>query len=87
MPLFGVLLGFALALAGRRSRPALALFRVAMAASIALQAIGAFCYPSSWNRIPVSVDTQHDRLWDWGDTEIRRCLEEGPYWPAGGSLR
>jgi len=87
MPLFGVLLGFALAWAGRRSRAALHLFRAAIAASIGLQAIGAFCYPSSWNRIPVSVDTQHERLWDWGDTEIRRCLEEGPYWPGGGSLR
>ena len=87
MPLFGVLLGFALAWAGRRSRAALYALRAAITASIALQAIGAFCYPSSWNRIPVSVDTQHDRLWDWRDTEIRRCLEEGPYWPAGGSLR
>jgi hypothetical protein len=87
MPLFGVLLGFALAWAGRRSRTALYAFRAAIAASIALQAIGAFYYPSSWNRIPVSVDAQHERLWDWGDTEIRRCLEEGPHRPAIWRLR
>jgi hypothetical protein len=87
MPLFGVLLGFALAWAGQRSRTALYTLRAAIAFSIALQVVGAFYYPSSWNRIPVSVDTQHERLWDWGDTEIRRCLEEGPIWPGGGSLR
>ena len=87
MPLFGVLLGFALVWAGQRSRPALHAFRAAIAASIALQTIGAFCYPSSWNRIPVSVDVQHERLWDWADSEIRRCLEEGPFWPEWRSLR
>ena len=86
MPLFGVLLGFALVWARQRSRPALLAFRGAIAVAIALQAIGAFCYPSSWNRVPVSVDVAHERLWDWGDSEIRRCLEEGPYWPASYAL-
>ena len=86
MPLFWVLLGFALVWARQRSRPALFAFRGAIAAAIALQTIGAFCYPSSWNRLPISVDVAHERLWDWDDSEIRRCLEEGPHWPASYAL-
>ena len=82
MPLFGVLLAFALVWARTRSPATRAVFHVAIAFSIALQAIGAFCYPSSWNEVPGSVDLHHDRLWDWRDTEILRCLEEGPYVPA-----
>jgi len=82
MPLFGALLGFALAWAGGHSRRALTALRVAIAVSIGLQAIGALCYPSSWNSVPVTVDLAHERLWDWRDSEISRCLEEGPVWPA-----
>jgi hypothetical protein len=50
--------------------------------SIAVQLIGAFCYPSSWNLEPRNVDTHHERLWDWRDTELSRCLIE-----KFGSLR
>jgi len=82
MPLFGVLLAFALVWARTRSPATRAVFHVAIAFSIALQAIGALCYPSDWNKVPGSVDLHHDRLWDWRDTEIRRCLEEGPWVPA-----
>ena len=32
--------------------------------SIAVQTVGAFCYPSTWNRLPVTVDLNHDRLWN-----------------------
>lgn len=86
MPLFGVLLGFALVWAGARARAFRLAFGVAIAGSVALQAIGAFCYPSSWNSHPVTVDLQHERLWDWRDTEISRCLAEGPHWPASYEL-
>lgn len=85
MPLFGVLLG--LALAAAPAGTARAALHAAIAAGIALQAIGAFYYPSSWNRIPVSVDQRHERLWDFRDSEIRRCLEEGPHWPPRIPLR
>jgi hypothetical protein len=89
MPLFGVMLGFTLAWAYRRSRAALYALRGAVTIAIAIQVIGAFCYPSSWNKIPSNVDVRHERLWDWRDTEISRCLEEGPFWPArvGGRWR
>jgi hypothetical protein len=84
MPLFAVLLGFALAAARTRSwRAALG---AAIGSAVALQAIGAFYYPSSWNSHPVTVDLEHSRLWDWRDTEISRCLAEGPHWPASYEL-
>jgi hypothetical protein len=82
MPLFGVLLGFALAWARARSHAWRYAFGATIGCSVALQGIGAFCYPSSWNHDPVSVDLHHERLWDWRDTEISRCLAEGPHWPA-----
>jgi len=86
MPLFGVLLGFALAWARERSRLLLGAFGATIGLAIALQAIGAFTYPSSWNSEPVTVDLAHERLWDWRDTEIRRGLAEGPHWPASWTL-
>jgi hypothetical protein len=86
MPLFGVLLGFALAWARTRSHAWRWTFGMAIACSVALQGIGAFYYPSSWNSDPVTVDLAHERLWDWRDTEIGRCLAEGPHWPASYEL-
>jgi len=82
MPLFGVLLGFALAWARTRSRAWRWAFGGAIAFSVALQAIGAFYYPSSWNRIPVSVDVRHERLWDWRDSQLLRLLRNGPVSPG-----
>jgi hypothetical protein len=81
MPLFGVLLGFSVAWAREHSRMWLAGFGVTVGLAIGIQAIGAFCYPSSWNEHPAPVDRNHERLWDWGDTEIHRSLLEGPHWP------
>ncbi len=53
---------------------------LALAWSIAVQAIGAFCYPGGdWNGSPADVDRAHGRLWDWRDTEIGRTLEAGVY--------
>jgi MFS family permease len=51
----------------------------ALAWSIAVSALGAFCYPNDqWNVDPDDVDRHHARLWSWSDTQIRRCLERGP---------
>ncbi|MBM4043903.1 MAG: tetratricopeptide repeat protein [Planctomycetes bacterium] len=52
-------------------------FGVTVVFSICVQAIGAFCYPSGWNWSPENVDLRPNRLWDWRDTELRRCLERG----------
>lgn len=44
--------------------------------SIAIQAIGAFCWPSSWtlnNNPPYRF-----RLWDWRESQIELCIRDGP---------
>ena len=74
------------------SRVRIAVFCVLTAVSIAIQAIGAFYYPSpphlDWDKTPVDVDLAHDRLWDWRDTQIGRLLRNGPHplgfggWPS-----
>jgi hypothetical protein len=52
---------------------------VALAWSIGVAAVGAFCYPNErWNTQPADVDRNHQRLWDWSDLQIVRCWQEGP---------
>jgi hypothetical protein len=75
-PLFGVLVGCGLDWAWERSRIVLSLFALTIAISVALQAVGAFCYPSTWNYVPTDTDLDHGRFWDWRDTEVSRCLKE-----------
>jgi hypothetical protein len=77
MPLFAILLGFALDWMLRRARGWLVVAGLSIVYSIAVQSIGAFCYPSTWNQKPANVDLHHERLWDWRDSELRRCLSEG----------
>lgn len=81
IPLFAILLALGLDWARARSRRLLLLFRLTIAAAILMQAIGAACYPSSWNLAPKSVDHHHERLWDWYDSELKRCIREGLKWP------
>jgi len=51
---------------------------LALACSIAIAGVGAFCYPHGrWNSDPSDVDRTHERLWDWRDTQIART------WVAG----
>jgi len=61
-----------------RRRPAAVPFAVLVAWSVAVQAVGAVCHPSGWNASPRNVDQCPERLWDWQDTQLRRCLERGP---------
>ena len=48
------------------------------ALSIALQAVGFLCYPSTWHGQPTNADRDHARLWDWHDSEVTRGIREGP---------
>lgn len=79
MPIFAVLLGLGLSWAWQRCRPVFWGYAAAIVLSVTIQTIGAFCYPSSFNSSPNYVDVQHERLWDWGDGELARCLREGPH--------
>jgi hypothetical protein len=47
--------------------------------SIAVAALGAFCYPNDrWNTDPLDVDRYHHRLWEWRDSQIIRAWQRGP---------
>ena len=79
MPLVAPLFALGLSpLLGRTSRARAG--RVAAIAaltySIAVQAIGAFCWPSSWtlNDNP----PYRYRLWDWRESQIELCIRDGP---------
>jgi hypothetical protein len=76
VPLLAIALAAGLDWSHERSRPALIAFRASILVALAIQAIGAWCYPSSWNFLPANVDQHHERLWDWRDGELSRCLIE-----------
>jgi hypothetical protein len=76
IPLFAIVLAFGLEWLWAHSRVLLALSFLTIVFAIGVHAIGAFCYPSTWNRLPLNVDLHHERLWDWRDTELSRCLIE-----------
>jgi hypothetical protein len=76
IPLFAIVMAFAFEWIGTHSRALVAFSYMIISFSIGVHAIGAFCYPSSWNQSPANVDLHHERLWDWRDTELSRCLIE-----------
>jgi hypothetical protein len=52
---------------------------VLLAWSVLVAATGAFMYPNdAWNTSPESVDTHHERFWDWRDMQIVRAWTRGP---------
>lgn len=51
----------------------------ALAWSVGVAATGAFVYPhEGWNSDPSDVDRNHERLWEWRDSQIIRCWKAGP---------
>jgi hypothetical protein len=70
---------YAFALDATRSRAARSSLYATGVLAIAIHAVGAFHYPSTWNGAPANVDTHHERLWDWRDSELSRELTEGPH--------
>ena len=76
-PLFAIILGLGMDWSRKHSRPVFCIFVLTIVISLGVQIVGAFCYPSSWESSPVDVDQHHDRLWDWRDSELTRCLSEG----------
>jgi hypothetical protein len=76
IPLFAILFAYGFNWMLARSRVLAAISSMTVIFAIAVQLIGAFCYPSSWNLEPRNVDFHHERLWDWRDTELSRSLIE-----------
>ena len=56
-------------------------FVTATAFSVAVQIVGVLYYPCDWYDKPVSATIYRDRLWDWKDPEVLRCLSAGPHLP------
>jgi hypothetical protein len=54
-----------------------------LAASLWIQTVGAFYYPQGdWDALPVEVDRNPQRLWDWKDNQIRRSWQAGAARPS-----
>jgi hypothetical protein len=55
--------------------------------SVGVAALGAFVYPADeWNSGPVDVDSNHERLWDWRDSQILRSAR-APWSPQNFAFR
>lgn len=79
-PLLAILLALGLEWSRTRFRLGMYCFVPLVLAAVAFQVIGAFLFPdSTWNDVPVDVDQHHERLWDWSDNPITRCLMEWSY--------
>jgi hypothetical protein len=51
---------------------------LALAWSITVAGLGAFCYPNDqWNSDPDDVDTHVARVWEWSDPQFARCWTRG----------
>jgi hypothetical protein len=74
IPLLAIVLGMALAWAKGRCRPVFAVALVLIAISIGVQFLGAAVYPSGWETDPRNIDFAPERLWDWSDSELSRCI-------------
>jgi hypothetical protein len=75
IPLLAIVLGLALAWARVRCRPIFAVSLVLIAVSIGVQFLGAAMYPSGWeDHAQEEGERFKQRLWDWSDTELSRCI-------------
>jgi hypothetical protein len=77
MPLLGIVLACGLDWSYGRSRLIAMAFALTIVFSIGVQAVGAFSYAADWNLTPTNVDLHHERLWDWRDSQLSRCLIKG----------
>jgi hypothetical protein len=61
------------------SRAWTAVAGVGLVWSIGVAALGAFVYPNdAWNTSPDEIDQHHERLWDFGDSQIHRAWKSAP---------
>jgi hypothetical protein len=82
IPLLAISFGVALQWARARCWPVFAVSLVLIAVSIGVQLLGAIMYPSTWQDIPPDVGGTRERLWDWTDNELSRCVTESKAYRA-----
>lgn len=78
VPILAILYAFTLDGARTHARWARVPLHAAGVFAVALEAIGAACYPSAWNAVPAPIGTHPMRVRDWRDNEMTRELAEGP---------
>jgi hypothetical protein len=81
IPLLAISLGLALQ-GARRFRSIYAITLILIAVSIGIQVLGALEYPSGWDEFPQSIDNSRERLWDWSDSELTRCVKKSKAYVA-----
>lgn len=77
IPPLALLGGFVYHYALKESRLTQLAFGVTAVFALSVQLVGVVCYPSSWNCAPTPIEDDRERLWDWRDSELTRCLAEG----------
>lgn|GEM_PF-973042 len=82
IPLLAIALGLALQWSRARFRPLYAITLVLIAVSIGIQVLGAIEYPSGWDEFPKNIDDSRERLWDWSDYELLRCVKKSKAYRA-----
>jgi hypothetical protein len=56
-------------------------FAVTAAYCFFLQVLGVYCYPKGhWDHLPVSVNDDPGRLWNWTDNPVTRTARGGIAW-------
>jgi hypothetical protein len=51
--------------------------------SVWVQMVGAFNFPCGWPGNGATPEVYRQRLWDWTDSELARCVQSGPVDPDG----
>jgi|SRR5579864_1710954 len=76
IPIFAIILGFTLEWARHRGRLIMLSITASIVFAVAVQSLGAFRYDLPWDDLPTDVDVDPERLWDWNDSVLLRCV-----WP------
>lgn len=56
-------------------------FLILLLYSVAVQWIGAFCYPGGWEVYPTDLANDKARFWNWSYNQIWTCAKSGIKWP------
>lgn len=65
----------------RRYKFVFFVFGILLVYSIAVQWIGAFCYPGGWEVYPTDLANDKSRFWNWSYNQIWTCAKSGVKWP------
>jgi len=60
-----------------RTPAARAIAAILILYGVIVQAIGVYCDDDGWNRQPIALERQPQRLWDWSDPQLVRAARSG----------